>query len=229
MQNVFIQAEIFGSTEDLFRTRITTQGPNCFIFELVNHVTLPAPFHIVSSAAWRVFVGPEDLVPTPGTIETTDFVDPNTIYSRVTLSQPDGSTLHANNIRKHYLEEDREVIVARSVFEDALVPHMSKGAVENKCICVNFVVHVAVDPTEAFNMSSLDERSLLENLMQQASRVGKNHNLKTGKFHVAMPPLEPLGGAYPVLLTQIDRGRIFMTALEHEVNHTMQSKDHLSF
>ncbi|KAG9407544.1 hypothetical protein AC1031_002256 [Aphanomyces cochlioides] len=134
MQNVFIQAEIFGSTEDLFRTRITTQGPNCFIFELVNHVTLPAPFHIVSSAAWRVFGGPEDLVPTPGTIETTDFVDPNTIYSRVTLSQPDGSTLHANNIRKHYLEEDREVIVARSVLEDALVPHMSKGAVENKCI-----------------------------------------------------------------------------------------------
>ncbi|KAH9106786.1 hypothetical protein AeMF1_017697 [Aphanomyces euteiches] len=242
MQNAFIQAEIFASTEDSFRPRITRQGPNCFVFELANHVTLPAPFHVVGSAAWRVFGGPEDLAPTPGTIETTDFVDPNTVYSRVALPQPDGSTLHSNIIRKRYVEEDREVIVARSVLEDALVPHMSKGAVENKCIwfeverlpsrpmthcSVNFVVHVAIDPSEAFNMSSLDERTLLEDLMQQALRVGKNHNAKTGKFHVAMPPLEPPSMAYPVLLTLIDRGRIFMTALEHEVNHAVQLKDHL--
>ncbi|CAK4614961.1 unnamed protein product [Aphanomyces euteiches] len=102
--------------------------------ELAHHVTLSAPFRVVSSAAWEVIGGPEGYMMTQGSIETTDFVDRHTVYSRLMVNQPDGSTVHSNIIRKRYVEEDREVIVARSVLEDALVPHMSKGAVDNKCL-----------------------------------------------------------------------------------------------
>ncbi|CAK4502253.1 unnamed protein product [Aphanomyces euteiches] len=236
MQNAFIKAGVFGSTEDIFRARIAEQSPNCFVFELVNHVTLPAPFRLVSAAAWTVFGGSSSYVPTQGTIEYMDFVDQHTVYCRVMHRQPDGSTLHANNIRKRYVEIDREVIVSRSVLEDALVPHMSKGAVENKCTwfevepspthptthCgLTFMLQVAIDPIEATHMTQMDELTMLESLTQHASLVQAHHKPVAGMFQIVTKPFESHTIPHPLHRILIERGKMFLKALELVINQAI--------
>ncbi|KAG9407532.1 hypothetical protein AC1031_002247 [Aphanomyces cochlioides] len=240
MQNAFIQAGVFGCTKDLFRTRITEKNPKSFAIEMANHVTLPAPFRVVSSAAWRIIGGPDGYVMTQGTIETTDFVDRHTVYSRLVLNQSDGSTVHSNFIRKRYIEEDREVIVARSVLEDALVPHMSKGAVDNKCLwfeveplpgkpsthcSLTCVVQTTIDTTKVSNLSAIDEKTVVETLTLQASLIMDSYEPKTGMFHIVTKSMEPLAVPHPIHLT-LDRGRMFLTALEDEVNRAVRQDNH---
>ncbi|KAG9407518.1 hypothetical protein AC1031_002232 [Aphanomyces cochlioides] len=133
MQNAFIQAGIFGRTSNFHRARVIPkeEGKSC-IFELVNLMTLHAPFRVVSDSMWKVFNGERAPRWPEGVVENVDVIDGNTVYSRLAHSTPDGTTSHANNIRKRYIETNRELVVSRTVLEDALVPHMSKGAIENK-------------------------------------------------------------------------------------------------
>ncbi|CAK4516441.1 unnamed protein product [Aphanomyces euteiches] len=60
-------------------------------------------------------------------------IDPNTVYSTC-MQERNGMTWHSNMVRKYYVELDCEVIVSRTVFEDAALPHMTKGAIEDRCI-----------------------------------------------------------------------------------------------
>ncbi|CAK4682315.1 unnamed protein product [Aphanomyces euteiches] len=242
MQNAFIQAGVFGCTKDLFRARVTQQDSKYVVMELANHVTLRAPFRVVSSAAWRIIGGPDAYMMTQGSIETTDFVDRHTVYSRAMLNQPDGTAVHSNIIRKRYIiEEDREVIVSRSVLEDELVPHMSKGAVDNKCLwfeveplpshptthcSLTCVVQMTIDPTAALNVPAIDVQTALETFMQQMSLTVDTYEPKTGTFHIATKSLEHLAVPHPIH-HQLDRGRIFLTALEDEINRAVRLDNHL--
>ncbi|CAK5165506.1 unnamed protein product [Aphanomyces euteiches] len=177
---------------------------------------------------------------TQGWIETTDFVDRHTVYSRAMLNQPDGTAVHSNIIRKRYVEEDREVIVSRSVLEDELVPHMSKGAVDNKCLwfdcfglltstltaSLTCVVQMTVDPTAALNVPAIDVQAALETFMQQMSLTVDTYEPKTGTFHIATKSLEHLAVPHPIHFS-LDRGRMFLTALEDEINRAVRLDNHL--
>ncbi|KAF0735702.1 hypothetical protein Ae201684_007714 [Aphanomyces euteiches] len=241
MQNAFIQAGVFGSTEDIFRTRIAEKNPKCVVMELAHHVTLSAPFRVVSSAAWELIGGPDAYMMTQGSIETTDFVDRHTVYSRLMVNQPDGSTVHSNIIRKRYVEEDREVIVARSVLEDALVPHMSKGAVDNKCLwfeveplpshpsthcSLTCVVQTTIDSANVSNLSAIDVEAVMETLTLQASLIANTHKPKAGMFHIMTQHVEPLGVPNPIHFS-LDRGRMFLITLEDAVNRVVRRGNNL--
>ncbi|CAK4086395.1 unnamed protein product [Aphanomyces euteiches] len=63
-------------------------------------------------------------------------MDPFTVYARLETPPlpPSGASGHSNMIRKYYVEPERHVIVSRTVVEDAAVPHMTFGAVEDRCV-----------------------------------------------------------------------------------------------
>ncbi|CAK5044117.1 unnamed protein product [Aphanomyces euteiches] len=62
---------------------------------------------------------------------TLEVLDPFTVY-RAFQNVHESSSAHVNMIYKYYVECNREVIVWRSVLEDALVPRMAQGTVTNK-------------------------------------------------------------------------------------------------
>ncbi|CAK4685878.1 unnamed protein product [Aphanomyces euteiches] len=64
-------------------------------------------------------------------MNTLEVLDPFTVY-RAFQNVHENSSAHVNMIYKYYVECNREVIVWRSVLEDALVPRMAQGTVTNK-------------------------------------------------------------------------------------------------
>ncbi|CAK4333657.1 unnamed protein product [Aphanomyces euteiches] len=64
-------------------------------------------------------------------LTSAELIDPFTIYRQFT--QPAGGIVaHSNTIHRYYTEDNRDVILWRTVLEDALVPHMARGAVDNE-------------------------------------------------------------------------------------------------
>ncbi|CAK4264631.1 unnamed protein product [Aphanomyces euteiches] len=61
---------------------------------------------------------------------TVERIDDFTVYERYNHALGE-TTRHSNSIRKHYPCADRDVMVWRTVLEDALVPHMSKCTVDD--------------------------------------------------------------------------------------------------
>ncbi|CAK4086398.1 unnamed protein product [Aphanomyces euteiches] len=62
--------------------------------------------------------------------KTVERIDDFTVYERYNHALGE-TTRHSNSIRKHYPCADRDVMVWRTVLEDALVPHMSKCTVDD--------------------------------------------------------------------------------------------------
>ncbi|ETW05255.1 hypothetical protein H310_04220 [Aphanomyces invadans] len=128
MDTAFINAGLIGVTTNLFRYKPIRQPHNKVLVELVNHVTLAAPFHTVGLCAWHTFHLPHTSATSSTSIEV---VDPNTIYEQCTETKH-GVECHSNTICKLYTEPKRDVIVWRTVLEDDLAPHMLKGAVDDQ-------------------------------------------------------------------------------------------------
>ncbi|KAF0694504.1 Aste57867_14620 [Aphanomyces stellatus] len=127
----FIQAGIVDLVHDHVMATPVTLSNGDVIAQCVHHVNLPLPRHAVSAMCWHTLTGRRRTSPLPdNAYETFETIDDHTVYERFCHTR-DGVTGHSNNIRKHYPEEDRDVIVWRTVLEDALVPHMSKGAVDD--------------------------------------------------------------------------------------------------
>ncbi|KAG9407497.1 hypothetical protein AC1031_002214 [Aphanomyces cochlioides] len=114
LQSAFVKANVFNRKEGLFHIKAIPQPDQSCVLEIVHHVELNAPFQVVGGAAWQVYQGnvPLDLP--------------------VGAEQRNGLSCHSNVIRKYYPEPDQEVIISRTVLEDAAVPHMSKGAIQNR-------------------------------------------------------------------------------------------------
>ncbi|CAK4523319.1 unnamed protein product [Aphanomyces euteiches] len=146
MQSVFIQADVMHRADDLFHVRAIPHATSSssFLVEMVHHMTLSAPFSVVGMAAWQVFDGETSPDLPIGAIEaccddialTMERMDPFTVYARLETPPlpPSGASGHSNMIRKYYVEPERHVIVSRTVVEDAAVPHMTFGAVEDRCV-----------------------------------------------------------------------------------------------
>ncbi|RHY16999.1 hypothetical protein DYB25_003770 [Aphanomyces astaci] len=129
LDTAFINAGLIDVTTNLFRYKPIRQPNHKVLVELVNHVTLAAPFHAVGLAAWHTFHLPHLSTTSSTSIEV---VDPNTMYEQCTETKH-GVICHSNTICKLYTEPNkRDVIVWRTVLEDDLAPHMLQGAVDDQ-------------------------------------------------------------------------------------------------
>ncbi|KAG9407487.1 hypothetical protein AC1031_002204 [Aphanomyces cochlioides] len=132
MQSALVKADVFDRDKPLFQVKAIPHADRSYLLEAI-HVDLNAPFHLVGAAAWRVFQGHHPLDLPLTAVQGYTHIDPNTVYSTC-MQERSGMTWHSNMVRKYYVEPDREVIVSRTVFEDAALPHMTKGAIEDRCM-----------------------------------------------------------------------------------------------
>ncbi|CAK4086399.1 unnamed protein product [Aphanomyces euteiches] len=102
------------------------------VYLQVQHVmNIDAPYRRVAAACWRIFQGPSNVMHPESATETIDIIDDYTMYER--YSQKHKSIMaHVNTVRKYYPGGDQDVIVRRTILDDALVqPPMSEGAVDD--------------------------------------------------------------------------------------------------
>ncbi|ETW05248.1 hypothetical protein, variant 1 [Aphanomyces invadans] len=131
MQSAFIQAGLFNTTSDKpvvsGSPRVLPDGQ--ILIELRRQFTLPVPYSVVGTACWNVMKTRMDEC---GPTETMETIDAHTVYHKSAQCVA-GVIVHSNSIRRYYAGTNRDVVVWRTVLEDALVPHMSRGSVNNEC------------------------------------------------------------------------------------------------
>ncbi|CAK4776307.1 unnamed protein product [Aphanomyces euteiches] len=137
LQTAMIKAGIYGCHDDIIRYELVQMPDRRIMPERIYQVTLSAPFRTIGAAVWKVFNGEHPMRLPEGAEETLEAIDPHTVYQTFHNTSKSIS-VHSNMIYKYYVEVDREVIVWRSVLEDALMPHMNEGEVHNRwgwCAC----------------------------------------------------------------------------------------------
>ncbi|CAK4081824.1 unnamed protein product [Aphanomyces euteiches] len=129
MQSTFIKAGVFDTTKYILRINFVPQPGGSALVEFVNNIVLAAPFDIMGTIAWELqsCKAPVDLP--EGVSQAVEVIDDQTVY---VMHEDAPRRSCANSIRKRYVEPYRHVIVQRTVQEDALMPQMNRGAVENK-------------------------------------------------------------------------------------------------
>ncbi|KAF0688799.1 Aste57867_19620 [Aphanomyces stellatus] len=130
LQHAFIQAKLFHSI-DAHRVSATPriQADGTTLLEFKGQYTMDLAFPLVGRACWRAIRNYKPVV--ADAVYGTDEIDDHTVYQTFT-THVRGKHMHSNMIRKYYPEATRDVVVWRTVLEDALVPHMTRGAVNNK-------------------------------------------------------------------------------------------------
>ncbi|KAH9067420.1 hypothetical protein Ae201684P_021578 [Aphanomyces euteiches] len=128
-ESTFIKAGVFDATKFILRAEIVPQPGNSGRFECANNIVLDAPFDTIATATWHILATKTPVELPEGVRQVAEVIDDHTIY----MMQTDAyRRSYCNTIRKRYIEHDRHVIIQRTVQEDALMPHMNRGAVENK-------------------------------------------------------------------------------------------------
>ncbi|KAG9407485.1 hypothetical protein AC1031_002202 [Aphanomyces cochlioides] len=94
--------------------------------EAAIHAIADRQYHRMQSA--MVKAGPVDLP--LHAVQDDAHIDSYTVYSTC-MQERNGMAWHSS---KYYIEPDGEVIVSRTVLEDAALPHMTKGAIEDRCM-----------------------------------------------------------------------------------------------
>ncbi|KAG9407512.1 hypothetical protein AC1031_002227 [Aphanomyces cochlioides] len=129
MQSTFIKTGIFDTTKYILRINFVPQPGGSGLVEFVNNIVLAAPFDTIGAIAWGI-QGSETPVELPeGVSQEMEIIDEKTIYNMNTDAR---HRSFSNTIRKRYVEPYRQVIIQRTVQEDALMPQLNRGAVENK-------------------------------------------------------------------------------------------------
>ncbi|KAH9113707.1 hypothetical protein AeMF1_012146 [Aphanomyces euteiches] len=140
LQMAFIQAGLLDSTEDRKVVTPKPQPDGTIIIESVFNRWFDAPWRAVASAAWSVCNGTKSLFLPDDATETSEWIDPWTVY-RAFHRMEAGQSVHSNFVWKYYFENDRDVIVWRSVLDDALVPrNNSDGVIDNEWGCMIVLV-----------------------------------------------------------------------------------------
>ncbi|KAF0694506.1 Aste57867_14622 [Aphanomyces stellatus] len=124
---VFIQAGVLAQEDDMFQAipmLLTRQRPG---LQVINHFTLPLPYGVAAQACWRVLHGDRGPRLPPHATQTRDRLDAHTVYECF----QDAPEIFSNTIRKYYAGDDRDVIVSRSVLDDAQMPQMGDGVVDD--------------------------------------------------------------------------------------------------
>ncbi|KAF0684262.1 Aste57867_23726 [Aphanomyces stellatus] len=236
LQSAFVKAGVFDREHYKFHIQAEPQpADKAFLVEMINHLTLDAPFRLVGSVAWQVFDSETAPDMAEGAMEISERIDPFTVYSKLRLTPPGAAvSCHSNMIRKYYVEPDREVIVSRTVLEDAAVPHMSKGAVENRCMWLQ-VVPLPGDPNQCrftilqqlvwpfedeAKTTSSDEMDSVVQVMKRVcfgSAVARRGTIPMAvEMDLSQLP-------YPGMAAFAERGRRFMRVLKANVNDAIET------
>ncbi|CAK4684046.1 unnamed protein product [Aphanomyces euteiches] len=210
MQSAMVKAGVIDLDNFLFQVKAYPQSDASYLLEIIHHVDVDAPFRLVGAEAWNVFEGDLPLDLPEGATESYTHVDPYTVYCTF-QQERHGLAWHSNMIRKYYVEPDREVIVSRTVLEDATVPHMTKGAVENRCLCILW-------PKEDSPFVSGDVDVVEHSMKRICSGLYVN---RPGKF----PELAQIDVShlpYPNMVAFVDRGCQFLQLLRGNVNKAIE-------
>ncbi|RHY25517.1 hypothetical protein DYB32_008263 [Aphanomyces invadans] len=142
--SAFINAGLLDCTDPKYHSRtIKTRNEHAVTLEVVMNFELAAPRDVISAAVWDI----------------QERFDQYTLYEQFT-EVASGVTTHSNLVRKFYCDDGLEhVILWRSVLDDALVPEMADGTVEDECGWIvitpvdtkscrlTLLLHAVFDPT----------------------------------------------------------------------------------
>ncbi|ETW05265.1 hypothetical protein H310_04229 [Aphanomyces invadans] len=222
--HAFIQAGILDRVDDLFRAESVKLAGH-ILLQVVNHVNFPAPASTVSAACWRTFSDGSssdrrNMLPLPdNATETIEVLDAHTIYERFCQTQGD-ITGHSNNIRKFFKDEDgRDVIVWRTVLDDALVPHMAQDVVDNTWGWMTCLVQIPLDARVAqeielsYERTRPDQRNDSQTIEAILSAIRSLSRPGPGKSNH-----KPHDVVLPAMRTFLERGRLFETAMKAALN-----------
>ncbi|KAF0694512.1 Aste57867_14628 [Aphanomyces stellatus] len=157
---VLLNAGLVGREDNFFSFGpLESSDASVVVLQIRSHIKLAAPCAVVSRAIWQVTSGE---IPPPLSSRasvTIDRLDEWTVYERFAETNAGGVVSHANTVLKFFVEEcdgdDSHVMVWRSVLEDALVPHMSKGAIEDES---GWVVITPIDDHSCWQSMVLHNR-----------------------------------------------------------------------
>ncbi|KAG9407477.1 hypothetical protein AC1031_002194 [Aphanomyces cochlioides] len=123
MDHAFLRAGVLHQTEDLFRAQLIPQSNGTTVYELVNHMTVTAPFQMIGASIWK----------------SLEVIDSCTVYSRIFAKDDSATPWQSNLIRKYYPQTDRCAFIGRTVLEDAIHPPKPTDVVEDKWIWIQVV------------------------------------------------------------------------------------------
>ncbi|RHY27211.1 hypothetical protein DYB32_006952 [Aphanomyces invadans] len=138
MASAFLRAGLLDHEEDKFEVKLLPQPKGqSMVFQLVHHVLLAVPFHDMGASLWKG-IGKYHLPYSSddgASVEELEEVDADTVYGRYSTTLDGHTSWHSNLIRKHYVERDRHVYIARTVLDDELSgPRAPNAVVESKCV-----------------------------------------------------------------------------------------------
>ncbi|ETW05267.1 hypothetical protein, variant 1 [Aphanomyces invadans] len=139
----FIAAGLVDVTDDVIQATLVMLPTHGAALQAVQVAAFDASWQTVTAAVWAVVTKYRGFTAPDHASVVVEHVDEWTLYDRFNLPCSDGGVdgHHSNNIRKLFQEESRSVLVWRTVLEDVLVPHMSKGAVDDSWGWIEAVPH----------------------------------------------------------------------------------------
>ncbi|CAK4084245.1 unnamed protein product [Aphanomyces euteiches] len=231
MQSAMVQAGVFGRDKPLFQVLVIPDADRPYVQEVL-HADLNVPWHLLGAAAWNVFERGDPVDLPLNAVQGYTHIDPNTVYSTC-MQERSGMTWHSNMVRKHYVERDRQVIVSRTVLEDAALPHMTKGAIEDRCIWLivqalpnepnrcrfTFLQHVFW-PTE--DVATL-EKSTMADLLAYLKDISFQF-LPTRPGHLPFTTdIDYASLPFPNMAPFVERGTRFTDTLKTQLNDVIQT------
>ncbi|CAK4623404.1 unnamed protein product [Aphanomyces euteiches] len=132
MSHAYLRAGLLERTDDFTKAELKFEANGSVIYQLATCVKVPAPCDTFTTTIWGVMGGSQANYLLLGVTETFELIDESTVYSRIADPNDPAMTWHSNLIRKLYREPGRNIFIVRTVLDDALVPQMSVGGVENK-------------------------------------------------------------------------------------------------
>ncbi|OQS04549.1 hypothetical protein THRCLA_03227 [Thraustotheca clavata] len=103
-------------------------------------ILYPVHYNLLAEASWRVLRGSIELDPMTGihaSYQLLHEIDPNTVYIS-SMWHYSGGGYQARMIVKRYIEENRQIIISRSIHEDELHPLVEGCAIANECSYLSF-------------------------------------------------------------------------------------------
>ncbi|KAH9067061.1 hypothetical protein Ae201684P_021233 [Aphanomyces euteiches] len=154
MNHAFLRAGLLDQSRDVTTAEMLCLPDGSMQYQIVNHVTFEAPSRLIAAAVWNAIGGRQSPTLPRGVVET---IDASTKYSRIVDARDPAMTWHSNIIRKVFRHEDREIIVVRTVLDDALVPRQAADRVENKWDS-NMQADLGSDPVQFDSAEELNAR-----------------------------------------------------------------------
>ncbi|KAH9067310.1 hypothetical protein Ae201684P_021470 [Aphanomyces euteiches] len=153
-----------------------------------------------------------------GADQTFTRMDPNTVYATFVQETSDCMECHSNMIRKHYREREMEVIVSRTVLDDAAVPVLPLSSDATRCR-FTLLQHL-IWPRDEMTLAESDMALVLHEI-QHVCFVSTPQQ-RRGMLPVAAP-IDLSHLPFPKMATFVERGRRFVRLLKGKINDAIQA------